>query len=167
MHRFFECIIHIAYRLEFKTWRKPANAIEKKKIYERKAKKHSDFRKKMGLGIDMPKTGSSGSTNDGNTARRAFRNPNLYSEITGVEKELIIRLRIILLVINLNHKISIASFIIYLRETAEFHVRIYKWFYMPVSLHKILVHGHLIISSFSLPIGIYSEEAQESRNTNQ
>ena len=35
---------------------------------------------------------------------------------------------------------------------------------MPASLHKILIHGHLIIDSLSLPIGFYSEEAGESRN---
>jgi hypothetical protein len=35
---------------------------------------------------------------------------------------------------------------------------------MPCSLHKILVHGSLIMNSLDLPIGAYSEEAQECRN---
>lgn len=35
---------------------------------------------------------------------------------------------------------------------------------MPVSLHKLLVHSAQIIPNFELPIGMYTEEAQESRN---
>ena len=35
---------------------------------------------------------------------------------------------------------------------------------MPVSMHKLLLHSSEIISKFLLPIGLYSEEAQESRN---
>ena len=46
----------------------------------------------MGLLVDIPKIGGSGSTNDGNTARRAFDNAKLFSEITGVDLELIERL---------------------------------------------------------------------------
>jgi len=38
----------------------------------------------MGLLVDMPKTGGSGSTNDGNTARRAFNSPKRFSKITGI-----------------------------------------------------------------------------------
>lgn len=36
--------------------------------------------------------------------------------------------------------------------------------YMPSSVHKILIHGAEIINNVSLPIGMMSEEAQESRN---
>ena len=35
---------------------------------------------------------------------------------------------------------------------------------MPQSLHKILTHGHQVIQLKRLPIGMLSEEAQESRN---
>ncbi len=35
---------------------------------------------------------------------------------------------------------------------------------MPSSLHKILIHGDEIIKSAALPIGMFSEEALESRN---
>lgn len=35
---------------------------------------------------------------------------------------------------------------------------------MPVTVHKILFHGGAIISSCILPIGNFSEEAQEARN---
>lgn len=35
---------------------------------------------------------------------------------------------------------------------------------MPVSVHKVLWHGNIIIQNCILPIGQLSEEAQESRN---
>lgn len=35
---------------------------------------------------------------------------------------------------------------------------------MPSSLHRILIHGPEIIKAVPLPIGMFSEEALESRN---
>jgi hypothetical protein len=43
-------------------------------------------------------------------------------------------------------------------------VKEYPWFYMPPSVHKVLVHGADIVSGAILPVGQLSEEAQESRN---
>lgn len=43
-------------------------------------------------------------------------------------------------------------------------IETYSWFYLPVTVHKILLHGSQIISSFLVPIGQLSEDAQESRN---
>lgn len=52
-------------------------------------------------------------------------------------------------------------------ETARMYVHKYEWYYMPSSVHKILIHGEKIIEHFSiLPIGQLSEDAQESRNKN-
>lgn len=38
----------------------------------------------------------------------------------------------------------------------------YTWYYMPVSVHKVLMHGAPVITAAILPIGQLSEEAQES-----
>lgn len=35
---------------------------------------------------------------------------------------------------------------------------------MPPSVHKLLIHGSQIIRVFGLPIGCFSEEAQEANN---
>ena len=35
---------------------------------------------------------------------------------------------------------------------------------MAQSVHKVLIHGHDIIKSLTLPMGLTSEEAQEARN---
>ena len=43
-------------------------------------------------------------------------------------------------------------------------IALYPWFYMPSSVHKILIHGADMMNHVSLSIGIVSEEAQESRN---
>ena len=52
----------------------------------------------------------------------------------------------------------------YAMETAEMLVLHYPWFYMPASIHKLLIHGATVIETLLLPIGMYSEEVQESRN---
>ena len=44
----------------------------------------------MGLVVDQPKQGG-GNSNDGNTARKFFKNPSLVSQITGIDKKLIER----------------------------------------------------------------------------
>jgi hypothetical protein len=82
--RIFECILHISYRLKIRKWRiYKKDIIEYKQFCERKLKIQNRFRKKMGLLVDIPKTGGSGSTNDGNTSRRAFHSPKSFSKITG------------------------------------------------------------------------------------
>lgn len=43
-------------------------------------------------------------------------------------------------------------------------VDLYGWYYMPVTVHKVLLHGEKIITAAMLPIGLLSEEAQEARN---
>ena len=60
---------------------------------------------RFGILHDMQKTGGSGTINDGNKARRAFKKPNLFSKITEVDLELINRIRVILILINSNFKI--------------------------------------------------------------
>ena len=44
----------------------------------------------------MPKAGGSGTTNDGNTARRAFRDVYKLSQVTGVDRDLLNKFSIIL-----------------------------------------------------------------------
>lgn len=50
-------------------------------------------------------------------------------------------------------------------NTAELYTKHYMWYYMPATVHKILIHGGIIIEQFGcIPIGELSEEAQEARN---
>lgn len=160
--RFMECILHIAYRLPFKQWACRSN--EHKQILEER-KKHiqKEIRKHLGLIVDMVKQGS-GSTNDGNTARKFFDNYKKVSEITGVDEKLIENLYIILQLLSCGKPINTELFDNLASDTAKLYVKRYSWYYMPASMHKILIHGAKVINYFVVPIGQLSEEAQEARN---
>lgn len=158
--RFFECLLHIGYRLPIKTWQ--VKGTENKKIIEENKKRiQAEFKSKIGLIIDKPKPGY-GSSNDGNTARRFFYNPDLSSEITGVDKNLIKKFSLILRILASGRQIDLKKFKNLLDETKNIFLDLYRWYYMPSSVHKILVHGCEIIESFSLPIGQLSEDALEA-----
>ena len=106
-----------------------------------------------------------GTTNDGNTARRAFRNYKKFAEITEIDETLIWRIHSILCLVNsTHHKIDVEKFKKYCDETYDLYVSLYSWFYMPVSMHKLLIHSSQVIQKLELPIVMYSEEALESRN---
>lgn len=105
-----------------------------------------------------------GTSNTGNTARKFFNNPSLSAEITGVDKHLIERFGVILKTIASGEKINIPKFKNYCLETATLFVKLYDWFYMPVTVHKILIHGGDIADEALLPIGQLSEEAQEANH---
>ena len=96
-------------------------------------------------------------------ARRFFENSSISATITGVSESLINRFHVILQAIS-SHNIKYDNFRAYALETAWKFVELYPWYYMPTSVHKILIHGPEIIASALLPIGQLSEEAQEARN---
>lgn len=161
--RFMENILHIAYRLAFEKW--CARSAEQKNLMKlATAKIQKQFKVKTGLLVDYPKQGS-GSSNHGNTARRFFRDPHLASQITGVDRRLIERYGIVLQTLACGMKIDTEKFSQYCKDTAKLYVSLYDWFYMPSSVHKLLIHESKIIENFALiPIGMLSEETQESRN---
>jgi hypothetical protein len=114
----------------------------------------------MGLLVDNAKLGGSGTSNNGNTARRVFINYRESARITGVNEELILQS------ISSGFKLNTEEFDKCTKYTAKLFVQAYPWLYMPARFHKVLVHGADIISGVILPIGQLSEEAQESRNKN-
>ncbi|KAJ4426819.1 hypothetical protein ANN_26618 [Periplaneta americana] len=60
--------------------------------------------------------------------------------------------------------VSIETFEKYTNDTGHLYVQLYPWYYMPSSLHKILIHGGKISETAILPIGMLSEDAQETRH---
>ncbi|KAF2880279.1 hypothetical protein ILUMI_25902 [Ignelater luminosus] len=48
-------------------------------------------------------------------------------------------------------------------ETSRLYVKLHSWYPVSTSLHKIPIHGSEILSEAILPIGQFSEEAQETR----
>ncbi|XP_025419390.1 uncharacterized protein LOC112689765 [Sipha flava] len=87
--RFLECILHISYRLPFKTWKVKSDS-NKTVMEHRKKEIQGRFKSEMGLLVDIVLQGHS-TTNDGNTSRRFFREPEKSSDITGIDINLIKR----------------------------------------------------------------------------
>jgi hypothetical protein len=106
----------------------------------------------------------SGTSNDGNSARRFFADPTITARITGLDERLLRRFAIILQTITSAEMIDVNAYENFAQETAKLYVDVYGWYHMPPTLHKILIHGSEIINNFDMPIGILSEEAQEATN---
>ncbi|XP_046401579.1 uncharacterized protein LOC124167643 [Ischnura elegans] len=121
------------------------------------------FRSRMGLIVDLPKPGF-GTTNDGNTARRYFANPALSAEISGISENLITRFSVILRAVSTGIRVNDKTFSAYCLKTAKIYVKLYPWFHMPPTIHKVLLHGAEIVKNATLPIGLLSEEALEARH---
>lgn len=160
--RFMEVILHIAYNLSFQKW-SARNPEEKAQKDAEKKRIQREFKQKLSLKVDVPKQGF-GTSNDGNTARKFFANPEVTSEITHIDLNLILKFSVILQVLASGKKINIQKFQNYSFDTAKLFVSKYPWYYMPASVHKVLLHGAQVIESLILPIGMLSEEAQEARN---
>lgn len=160
--RFFEHILHLSYKLPLKKWQLRVQS-DKDVVKQRKKELQERFRKEMGLIVDVPKA-NFGNSNDGNTSRRFFADHELSASITGIDVNLIFRFKIILEALSSGHKINVATFEKYSRETEERYVQLYQWHPMSPTIHKILRHGAEVISSALLPIGQLSEEAAEARN---
>lgn len=114
--------------------------------------------------MDKPKSGGSGTSNDGNTARRFFLNSEISAEITGIKKDLLDRCWTILQCLNSGYNINKTKFEEFALETARQLVAEYPWYNMPASVHKVLVHGANVIDHALLSIGELSEEAAEATN---
>lgn len=69
--------------------------------------------------------------------------------------ELIKRFGAILSVIASGCEINTGAFDKYTTETARLFVNLYPWYYMPFSVHKILIPGSDVIRNAILPFGIY------------
>lgn len=148
--KFMECILHIAYRLTFRKWRITKDV--KLEMEANKAAIQDNLKQILGINVDVVKQGM-GSTNDGNMSRRFFENPALTSDATGVNEELVHRFKIILTTINCRKSIDTDKFYRYCLDTAKLYVDLYGWYYMPITVHKVLIHGSKIISEAILPIG--------------
>lgn len=83
-------------------------------------------------------------------------------EITAVDKKLITNFSIILRTLSSGRNINIPNFEKLLKETTVLYFNLYPWYYMPTTVHKILIHGIDCIKYSNIPIGMLSEEAVES-----
>lgn len=160
--RTMELLLKVCYRLTMDkpSWRvsKTNNTVKQREIIIRTA-----LREQLGLRISEPLPGG-GNSNDGNCARRFFKAYKVVAQITGLNEEVLERFYTILTLINSKVEISVPDYELYAEETRTLFVRHYGWYALSPTVHKLLVHGAAIIKHTLLPIGMCSEEAQESRN---
>lgn len=93
-----------------------------------------------------------------------FYNYEDSAKITVINKYLLKRRAFILRDLSTGFQTNTTAFPEYALETATSYVQEHSRFYMPVSVYKILIYGSEIIATAILPIGLPSEEEQESRN---
>ena len=159
-----ELILHLGYYLKLK---KPtirnATTAEKDEIERRKADIKAKLKEQLGLHIDKIIQGR-GTSNTGNVGRKFLKNYKIVSKITGVYEKLIEKLYFIMITLSCGEEINLDAFKLFARETAELYVSKYNWYRLPVSIHKILMHGAETAKELILPISLMSEESQESCN---
>lgn len=95
--RFYECLLHVAYRLDLKKWQVRGDE-SKALVGLRKRSIQDKFRSQLELLVDFPKQGG-GNTNDGNSSRKFFNNASISASITGIKEEIVYRFGVILEVI--------------------------------------------------------------------
>lgn len=162
MDSWFRMPSPLGYKIGFEKWQ--ARGEENKVVVKnRKTSIQQAFKEELHLNIDCPKQGF-GSSNDGNTARRFFENSSVSAKILEVDEVLINKFHTILQVLSSGFAVKIELFRSFCYETAEMFVKLYPWYCMPTSIHKILIHGPQIVEWAPLPIGQLSEDAQEARN---
>ncbi|CAH1976110.1 unnamed protein product [Acanthoscelides obtectus] len=113
---------------------------ENKAIVEANKKRiQAEFRAKLSLIVDKPKPGY-GSSNDGNTTRIFFHNPQTSSDITGVDRELIEKFAIILGV-SASGCAIVEKFASLLEEARNLYIHLYKWYNMPNTVSFEVIVG--------------------------
>lgn len=162
--KFMECILHISYKLFLKQPTIRNATLEQRAVIQQR-EKEIPLKLTAALGIVVDQvTHGSGTSNTGNIARKFFSNYEIVGQITGVDPELIKRFGIIMIALSSGHRINDQQFETYTWQTAERMMDLYPWFQMGPSVHKVLIHGAQVIRALEEPIGIFSEEAQESVN---
>ena len=161
--RLLELILNIAYRLYVKKWQ--MRSVKDKAEFARRKKEVQEILwQKLRIKVGIPISVGAGTSNDGNTARRAFKNPAVLATCLGLDEQLLRNFRTILIALSCHLPIDPVLFGDLCNATAEIYVKSYNWYNMSSTLHKILIHGSAIISTSVLPVGMLAEEASEARN---
>lgn len=123
-----ECLLHIAYNLDFKK----SFAMKENKILKQKKKQmiQKALKSRLSMTVDVVKQGY-GTTNTGNVARCFFSHPQIVAEVTGLEVGIITRFRDILQALTSGFEIDSIKFKEYSTETAKLYVQFYSWYNIP------------------------------------
>ncbi|CAH1102155.1 unnamed protein product [Psylliodes chrysocephalus] len=150
---YMQGFVFLAYKLPVKKYREK-NRNGKNIEKERNLEIQKIFRNETGFG----------NTNDGNTSLKFFEDPKVASKIMG-SYDLIYKLKVILEMISSGHITDPKKYDKYAFNAARLYVQLYSWHPITPTMHKILVHGTVIIKTELLPIEQLSEEAAEAHNS--
>ncbi|GBP71305.1 hypothetical protein EVAR_57689_1 [Eumeta japonica] len=118
---------------------------DKTLLAQKKQHVQQQFKQRLGLIVDKPRSGRSGTSNDGNTARRFFSNSSISAEITGLEKDLIDRCHNLLQCPSSGYKINNVAFKEYALDPALKLVAAYPGTTHPRLYIRSLIHGSEVI----------------------
>lgn len=171
LHAYIRCLeflLNLGYKNDprVRQWRVTKSSSLGQITADRKKYIQQQIKDNLSLLVDVVRP-HSGTTNDGNTARRVFETEEsrqIFANILGIEKWLVDDIHVILVAINSGLPIDAKKFGLFCRNLAQKYVEAYSWHPMTTTLHKILIHGEKIIQHSALPIGLLSEQAGESRN---
>lgn len=125
------------------------------------------FEEKMNLIVDRPNPMRGGNFTNGNTARKAFNNIEIFSECLGFDEEgklILHRVSIMLKALKSRTKLDPESYRIYGTETYKMFLNKFPWYKPSPYFHRLCIHVAEIAAHLPLPISYYSEEATEKRN---
>ncbi len=161
--RALEFLLHLAYRLNVGKWQ--VKGEKNRETYNKtKYRIHEDLKNKIGVNVDQPRAGGAGTSNTGNAARRCFEDPDKFAEILKIDQRLVRNLKAILIALSITQPIDIEKYNELCKETFLIHVSLYPWFFLPSSIHCILIHSKDVMINSSLPNGMLGEEGPESCN---
>ena len=104
----------------------------------------------------------SGTSMNGNSARKCFSNPSKLAETLCINEELVKRLAFVVLAFKQKEGINLNKLEIYCTETYKHFFKIYPWAKLNPSVHKMLRHGVEIARKFPLSLAYFAEDAAES-----
>ena len=160
--RMLEFCLHLSYKLEIRNWQ-ARGQVNKDRVKKKKEDVQKWMKEALGLIVDVPKQGA-GTSNDGNTARRAFEKWGVFASLLGLDPQFVEGLQVLLIAMSCQLPLNSKRFGDFCSSLKERYISLYPWYYMPVTAHKILVHGADIIEASALPLGMMAEDAAESRN---
>jgi hypothetical protein len=151
-------MLHIAYKKGILESNKRASVEQKNEMTIQKKKIQNGLWEKLGIKVDKVVQGK-GIFNTGNIGRRFFEHAQEVSEITGLNKILIERFKVILSILGCSYNVNSEKYDNYAKDTLKLYLQLYHWYRMLPSVHKILVHGSRAIQLAPFHMGILSGEA--------
>lgn len=177
LHLWINCLtnmLQLSYRLDlrdqiirYKSMKPQPDKVEANQLIHIKMNENrkiitNQIFQRLGLRCDKIVTGK-GTSNTGNVSRRFFKNYEIISEITDINKEMLKNIYICMICMtSTRFKINVQNFKVFSRKVYEDYVRLYSPIKdMSPSLHKLLQHTADLALHFDAPLGQFSEESLE------